>query len=365
MQANQLQTGHRKRRFIKTSFGKLEGFITKFNNDWTMQSAGTLAYNLMVAVVPIAIAIIAVFGLTIGALNPDAQKQLIDGIKNAFPSSSFSTGILQVVFTSLHRNAGFLGILAIFTAIFGGSRLFLTLEGCFAIIYRTYSRKVIAQNVMAILMMIIFIILVPLMVFTSSVPALLLSLLQNSAVNQLPFVAQLTHNGLFLGAVSIVSGVIISWILFETIFVFVPNQKISFKNSWRGALLSAVLLEAFLALFPLYITHFMGSYIGTAGFAIILLVFFYYFAVILLLGSEVNAYFAERIIPLPNNLAAVIHDSTKKYDDSHKPGAATENSERKAALHTPESEAGQQNGSAQTGEAPTRAESLSDARSLS
>ncbi len=311
----QPQTGqkHTGRGIFKKIFKRSEGFINKFNNDWTMQSAGALAYNLMVAIVPIAIAIIAIFGFTIGALDPNAQNQLISGIEQAFPSGNFSKEILQVVFTSLKRNAGFLTILAILTSIFGGSRLFIAMEGCFDIIYRTYQRDVIAQNIMAILMMLLFIILVPLMVFTASVPALLLSLVQNSVLNGLPFVVQVTQNSFFLGATSILSGIVISWLLFETIFFVVPNQSISLKNSWLGALLSAVLLELFLALFPLYITHFMGSYIGTAGFAVILLVFFYYFAVILLLGAQVNAYFTEHIQPLPNNVAAVLHDATAKH----------------------------------------------------
>jgi len=309
----QQQTGQKptKRGILQKLLKRSEGFINKFNNDWTMQSAGALAYNLMVAIIPIVLAIIAIFGFTVGALDPHAQDQLINGIEQAFPGN-FSKEILQVVFTSLRRNAGFLTILAILTSVFGGSRLFIALEGCFDIIYRTYPRGVIAQNVMAILMMLLFVVLIPLMVFASSLPALLLSLVQNTGINGLPFVAHLIHNGFFLGAIGIASGVAISWLLFETIFFVVPNQPVSLKHSWRGALLSAILLELFLALFPLYITHFMGSYIGTAGFAVILLVFFYYFAVILLLGAQVNAYFAERVQPLPNNLAAVLHDAAAK-----------------------------------------------------
>lgn len=292
--------------------GNLGGFITKFNNDWTMQSAGALAYNLMVAVVPIFFAVIAVSGFTIGLLSSDAQQQLITSIKKVFPLDSLSNDVLQLVFNSLDRNAGFLGIVAFLFAIFGGSRLFIAIEGCFSITYRTYSRNIIAQNMMAVLMMLLFIILIPILVFTSLIPALLLSLVQNSAIDQLPFVAQVTHNGFFLSMISIVSGIIISWILFEAIFFFVPNQKVSFKNSWKGALLSAILLELFLTLFPLYITHFMGSYTGTAGLAVILLLFFYYFALILLLGAEVNAYFAERVPPLANNMAAVLRDASQQ-----------------------------------------------------
>jgi YihY family inner membrane protein len=322
------------RNIFKRFFKRSEGFLNKFNNDWTMQSAGVLAYNLMVAIIPIILAIIAIFGFTVGALDPNAQDQLINGIEKAFPGN-FSKEILQVVFTSLRRSAGFLTILAILTSVFGGSRLFIAIEGCFDIIYRTYPRGVIAQNVMAILMMLFFVVLVPLMVFASSLPALLLSLVQNvGIISGFPVVAQLTNNGLFLGAFGVVSGIVISWLLFETIFLVVPNQPVSLKNSWRGALLSASLLELFLALFPLYITHFMGSYIGTAGLAVVLLVFFYYFAVILLLGAQVNAYFGERVQPLPNNLAAVLHDAAAKH--AAPPASANETTRAREETSVPE-----------------------------
>ncbi|HET8840948.1 MAG TPA: hypothetical protein VFN35_05740, partial [Ktedonobacteraceae bacterium] len=63
-----------------------------------------------------------------------------------------------------------------------------------------------------------------------------------------------------------------------------------------------------------YITHFMGSYTGEVGFAVILLLFFYYFAVILLLGAEINAYTAEKVKPLANNVAAVLYDASQPIE---------------------------------------------------
>src|SRR5579885_3769967 len=96
----QQQTGRTERGIFKRFFKRSEGFVNKFNNDWTMQSAGALAYNLMVAIIPIVLAIIAIFGFTVGALDPNAQNQLINGIERAFPGN-FSKEILQVVFTSL------------------------------------------------------------------------------------------------------------------------------------------------------------------------------------------------------------------------------------------------------------------------
>jgi membrane protein len=292
---------------LEEGFQQMQKFITKFNNDWVMSSAAGLAYNLLVALTPIAIALISILGFIVGGLSPDAQKQLINHIQQIFSLTSSSVNVLQPALTSLSKNAGFLGIIAVIAALFGGSRLFIAIENYFDIIYRTIPRKPIRQNIMALLMLLVYIILTPFMIFASSVPALLLALV-NSTLNQIPGVAQFTQNSPLLSIAGILGSLLVSWIFFEVTYLVVPNQKISFKNSWKGAVISAILLQFFLVLFPLYTSHFMSNYTGQAGFAVIFLVFLYYFAVILLLGAEVNAYFAEGVQPLPTNVAAVLRD---------------------------------------------------------
>jgi hypothetical protein len=47
--------------------------------------------------------------------------------------------------------------------------------------------------------------------------------------------------------------------------------------------------------------------IGQIGFAVILLIFFYYFATILILGAQINAFFAEHYRPLVDGLGTYIH----------------------------------------------------------
>jgi hypothetical protein len=83
-----------------------------------------------------------------------------------------------------------------------------------------------------------------------------------------------------------------------------------------GAVVAAVAVEIYLILFPFYVTHFMNSYTGTAGFAVILLFFFYYFSVILLLGAEVNAFFAEHVRATPADIPTMIHQMTSHLPTS-------------------------------------------------
>ena len=159
---------------------------------------------------------------------------------------------------------------------------------------------------MAIGMMLVFIILVPIMVFASSIPALAFSLLHNTPIGQLSVLASVT---------GILGGLISSFILFEVIFVVVPNLHISLRHGWLGALVAAAALQLYLALFPVYVAHSLGGPASAVGFGLILLVFFYYFGVILLLGAEINAFFLEGVRPIPDDLATFVSTMAGKLNE--------------------------------------------------
>src|SRR5437660_4203451 len=291
----------------------LQAFFNKFNNDGIMGFASALAFNLITAILPMLIAIVAIVGFSVRNLDPLAEQQLINHLQSIFPASG---NFLSIAFASLKRNVGILTVIAILLALFGGSRLFVSMEGYFDIIYHTRTRTIIKQNIMAIVMLLIFIVLTAPMMFAASIPALLQVVLRDTVVNQLP------GSGFFFGLFSILVSLCISWVLFEAIYIVVPNQHISFRDSWLGAVVAAVLLQLYLLLFPLYVAHFLVSYTdktaGTTGLLVILLFFFYYFAVILLLGAEINAFFAKNIKATPDNLAAMVHNLTSHLPTTEK-----------------------------------------------
>ncbi len=227
----------------------VQAFVTKFNNDWSMNLSAALAYNLMMAVFPLVIALFSILGLILGNLNPSAYDQLRGQIIHVFPTATSASNLLDAAFTQLKRNAGVLGIIAIILA------LFFSLGG-------------------------------------------------------------------------ILGGLIAAYILFQAIYIVVPNQKISFHHSWLGAVVATILLQAYLILFPLYVTRFLTGYAGQTLGLVILLVFFYYFAVILILGAEVNAFFAEGVKATPHDLVTMVHEMT-----SHLPTSEQEVKQEAAATH--------------------------------
>lgn len=295
------------------SIKPLQAFFTKFTNDWSTTLAAALAYNLLTAIFPIAIALLSILGLLLSGLDAHAQDMLIARIQSAFPMSVSSPDVAKTLLQQLAKASGILGIIAVLAAIFGGSRLFILLEGLFDIIYRLPQRTFLRQNIMAIGMLLLFVVLIPLMLLASSGPAFVLSILKNTPLGSIP------GSGLIFGLGGTLGSLIVGWILFQAIYIIVPNQKISFRKSWLGAVIAAVLLQIYLTLFPLYAARLLGGYVGQVGFAIILLAFFYYFAIIILLGAEINAFFAEGIPATPGNLVTLVHNTSKR--NSNQPTA--------------------------------------------
>ncbi len=305
----------------------LQGFFTKFNNDGVMNFSAALAYNLLTAMVPIAFAIIALIGLAFGWLAPNAQSDVLNQIVHIFPSQvSSDPNLSKNVLLRINQASGLIGIIAILAALFGGSRLFVLIEYIFGIIYHVRQRKVVQQNLMALGMLFIFVLLIPVMIFASTLPTLAFSLVQSTA-SSTP-IGGLLKNPVLTAIISAIGGVLASFLLFVAIYIVVPNQKISFKNSWKGAIVAAVLAQIYLLLFPIYISHFLNGYVGQVGFALILIAFFYYFAVILLLGAEVNAFFAESVLETPDTLVNMVHVMT-----SHMPTSEEDIQKQAAADH--------------------------------
>src|ERR1700730_13780015 len=224
-----------------------QAFFTKFNNDWSMNLAAALAYNLLMAMFPIALAILSILGFFLGSLDPNAKSSLFSNIQHILPSQ-VSPDIINQIEQQLSKNAGVFAFIGVILALFNGSRLFILIEGIFGIIYHVRPRKVLQQHLMAFGMLLLFVILIPIMTFASALPALVLSILPGSVILG------------FLGG--ILGGLLAAFLLFQAIYMVVPNQHISFRNSWLGSIVAAAAIQVYLVLFPICVSHFLNSYAG-------------------------------------------------------------------------------------------------------
>lgn len=264
------------------------GFWTKITNDWIFNLAGLLAYNLLMALFPLLLLVLAGFGVLLQAISPATELQLQRALAGTLPGT---TGVVLVQAATVHlkNSVGVLLVVGLIAAFFAGSHLFVTLENCFGIIFRLRGRDVLRQNRMAFGMLILYLIIVPVLFLVSITPAELISRVA-------------PHNGSLLSAflsdgarlATLFAGAVL---FFGAIYCFVPNRSSSWRGwrkNWVGTLVASALLMLYEALFRVYERYLLhaGNYGAVAAFAIVILFFLYYLAFIILLGAELNSWLA-------------------------------------------------------------------------
>ncbi len=297
VQATASPHGGLRGRLMATMHG-LGNFWTKINNDWILNLSALLAYNILMSVFPILLVLLAIAGFFLNAISPGSLASLENHIQSAVPGGSGLFGAKSL--KNLGNSAGLVFIIGVVVSLFTGSRLFITMENCFGIIFRLRGRDVIHQNLMAIGMLLIYAVLVPLMFLASTL---------STAIGGAIF----PHAGGFalflIQAAGVVTGFVVACIFFGVIYVVVPNRPVEWREVWRGTLVAAALFVLYEILFPFYKSRLLkpGNYGSLAGFAIVILTFFYYTGFILLLGAEVNSWALGQRQTM-GDLNALIHE---------------------------------------------------------
>jgi len=270
-----------------------EQLLIKCKDDWIHHLAQALSFSLLTNLVAIAILLLAIVHVIQVNLDKQAQQMLTGGLESIIPQPlSLPVGdVVNKAFDTLSHASAIAVFFIILPAILFGSFLFSLMESCFDVIYHLPPRPFVRRHLVAIVMLLLFAVLTPIIILASAAPSFILSLLNVVPPGHVVF-----------RLASIAGSTIFSLILFQVIYVLVPHRHVRFRtlgrdirNSWRGALVSTVAMQLGLLLFPLYANSFLNSYIGQVGFVVIMLLFFYLFALVLLLGAEVNAFYAEGI----------------------------------------------------------------------
>src|SRR5438876_8152499 len=88
---------------IQNGIRPLQTFINKFNNDWVMNLAGIMAYNLMMAIFPIVIALFGIIGLILNG-NQSLETNILTQSANIPGLQNF----VQLAIKQLSKDAGIL-----------------------------------------------------------------------------------------------------------------------------------------------------------------------------------------------------------------------------------------------------------------
>jgi len=280
------------------------GFWTKLNNDWIFNLAGLLAYNFLMALFPLLLLLFAGCGVALDHLSPAVELRIQRALADLLPGSTGSI-LVQAVSAHLKKSVGLLLVVGLVAAGIAGSRLFVTLEGCFGIIFRLRGRDPVRQNCMAFGMLALYLLVAPIVLLVTILPTGLVSLVDPSG--QSPFAALLSDG------VRLLVWFFAALLFFGVTYALVPHRSRALRTwraNWKGTLVAAILLVLYEGVFRLYQQYLLhaDNYGTIAAFALVILLFLYYLAFILLLGAEINSWAAGQratAADLPGVLHAV------------------------------------------------------------
>lgn len=110
----------------------------------------------------------------------------------------------------------------------------------------------------------------------------------------------------------------ITTVLFASIYKFLPDVEVPWKNLWIGSAVTALLFNIGKVLLGVYLGNSsVGSTYGAAGSLVVLLIWIFYSAQILLLGAEFTQVYSKyRGRPIqPSSHAVPTKPPTKQSDD--------------------------------------------------
>ncbi len=292
----------------------LKNSAKKYKEDNPVRLAGTTAYFAVFAMAPIIIILVSVLGILldqesiqekifveiqklIGEQGKDYIKDLVSNFKGTSRNISGTViGIVIFLFTS--------------------TTFFTVLQRSLNYIWRIRAKpsssflKFLKDRLisLAFILSFGFIMLISLMVDTA------LTLLGDYLAELLPSV---TLN--LMEVINIIISFGVVTLIFAMIFKYLPDAVIKWKETWVGALITAVLFTAgkWLIGFAIGSTN-IGVMYGAAGSLVIILLWIFYSSIVFFFGAEITQQYAEMyehdILPKDHAVRIEIKEVNEEQD---------------------------------------------------
>lgn len=256
--------------------------------------AGAISFNVLVAIVPLLLAIIGIAGTVLRIQSTDPTEPLIQYITQSLPpvSDEFIQRIRALLEHLISQSTGFLGI-GTLLLVWLSTRLVGTLRTVLRAIFDIpEDRGIIRGKIFDIKM-----------VFAAG--TLLAINVGLTLILDIVIESGIRFIGLSPGqirAFSLIYGraiaFLVIWIMFFLIYRYLPPRKPQWRTALHAATFTAILFELLKQLFAWYATSIANysTIYGSLSTLIILFFWIYYIAVIFILGGEIAQVAATRRI---------------------------------------------------------------------
>ena len=256
--------------------------------------AGAIAFNFVVAMVPLVLLSLGIAGFVARARIPDAGSRLVDLLLSAFPTGTGDTQLVVAVQASVERLIEGRASLSLVGAIFLvwlSTRLVGTLRVVLRDVFDVgQSRGPMAGKLFDAQIVVLF---GGLALVHAAVTAVF-ALVGRRSSAWIPLPPELWATGYRLAGLAL--SFVTIWMLLALVYRYLPARRIPWKTVLVSATFSAVALELMKAGFGWYVSE-VANYRTTYGnLTTLALLFFYlyYAAVVFVLGGEVGQVYTMR-----------------------------------------------------------------------
>ena len=269
-------------RFIVSNFNEFLG-----KNGPYMSAA--IAYYAFFALIPLSLALIAVFSLVLGIEG--FEEQLIEGLRIQIPVlAEADDEFLGNFFQSISRGRAVGSVVAIVGLFWVSQQVFSAIRKSINVIWGIEkTRPFLTERLMDIALMFGAATLLFASVFITG----LLTFFQELSAILLPD-APISDPVLWRQSAVLVP-LLLSFFVFLTLYWWLPNTKLRFRDVWPTALAGATAFEISKVFFIFYLRNVSGvatSIYGGLSTIIVLMIFVYVSSIILLVGAMLTSRYA-------------------------------------------------------------------------
>lgn len=274
---------------LKDGVRLLKGTFAEWKEDNVPVLAAALAYYTVFSLAPLLIIAIAIAGAVFG--EEAARGELVRQIQGLVGKEGAEAVQAMVQNADKPNSGGAIAtIIGVILLLFGASGVFGQLQSALNTIWEVKPkpgqgiRSFLVSRFLSFAMVLVigFLLLVSLLL--SSLLAAV-SYFFNGLMPGLPILGQVINFLISFGVITV---------LFASIYKFLPDVEIPWKNLWVGAAVTAVLFNIGKLAIGLYLGNSsVGSAYGAAGSLVVVLIWVFYSAQILLIGAEFTQVYSK------------------------------------------------------------------------
>lgn len=280
----------------------IKGTFAEWKEDNVPVLAAALAYYTVFSLAPLLLIAIAIAGAVFG--EEAARGELVRQIQGLVGKEGAEAVQAMIQNADKPNSGGAIAtVIGVILLMFGASGVFGQLQSALNTIWEVKPkpgqgiRSFLVSRFLSFAMVLVigFLLLVSLLLSSILVAA---SHFFDSLMPGLPVLGQVINFLISFGVITV---------LFASIYKFLPDVEIPWKNLWMGAAVTAVLFNIGKFAIGLYLGNSsVGSAYGAAGSLVVVLIWVFYSAQILLIGAEFTQVYSKyRGMPLRPSKHAV------------------------------------------------------------